>query len=167
MVSARFCDNSGQFFLAFGLNMERYGASLGIESKYGKIWSRKTPNTNTFYDTARFKDDNLRKQSNSSKYFKVEWKSSLFAILLSVNTNLAFVEDLVKINDAKMKIKFFQTILVRIYWNFTDVLCKFDLSQLKPNLISSRKNFIYYMCRLSFLTIWDCRKTSELDGNIP
>ena len=43
------------------------------------------------------------------------------------------------------KYKSFQTILGRIYWNFTEVLYKFDLSQLKPNLISSRNNFI---CKL-------------------
>ena len=99
VISACICNNSGPLFLATGLNMERYGVSLGIESEFGKIWSRKTPNTNTFYDTVRIKDDNHRKQSNSSKYFKVEWKSSFFAILLSVNTNLAFVEDLVKITN--------------------------------------------------------------------
>ena len=49
--------------------------------------------------TAQIKDDNLRKQKNSSKYFKVESKSSLFAILLPVNTNLAIVVDFVKITN--------------------------------------------------------------------
>ena len=32
------------------------------------------------------------------------------------------------------KYKSFQTILGRIYWNFTEVLYKFDLLQLKPNI---------------------------------
>ena len=41
------------------------------------------------------------------------------------------------------KYKSFDTILGRIYWNFREVLYNFDLSQLKPNLISSRNNFIY------------------------
>ena len=34
---------------AFGLNTERYGVSLGIQSKCGKIRTRITPNTSTFY----------------------------------------------------------------------------------------------------------------------
>ena len=43
----------------------------------------------------------------------------------------------------RRKYKIFQTILGRRYWNFTKVLYKFDLSQLKPNLMSSSNNFIY------------------------
>ena len=61
-----------------------------LRSIYGRIAE---------YVTARVKDDNLRKQKNSNKYFKVEWKSSLFAILLPVNTNLAIVVDLGKIRN--------------------------------------------------------------------
>ena len=40
---------SGPLFLAFGLSTEWYGVSLRIQSEYGKIWSRKTPNMNTCY----------------------------------------------------------------------------------------------------------------------
>ena len=40
---------SGPFFPAFGLNTERYGVSLRIQSECGEIWIRKAPNTNTFY----------------------------------------------------------------------------------------------------------------------
>ena len=40
---------SGPYFSAFGLNAERYAVSLRIQSKYGKIWIRITPNTDTFY----------------------------------------------------------------------------------------------------------------------
>ena len=36
---------SGWYFSAFGLNTERYGVSLHIQSKCGKIQTRKTPNT--------------------------------------------------------------------------------------------------------------------------
>ena len=61
-----------------------------LRSIYGRI---------TEYVTARVKDDNLRKQKDSNKYFNVEWKSSLFAILLPVNTNLAIVVDLGKITN--------------------------------------------------------------------
>ena len=37
------------YFLAFGLNTERYLVSLHIQSECGKIRTRKTPNMDTFY----------------------------------------------------------------------------------------------------------------------
>ena len=40
---------SAPYFPAFGLNADRYSVSLGIESEWGKMWTRKTPNTNTFH----------------------------------------------------------------------------------------------------------------------
>ena len=40
---------SGPYFPAFGLNTGRYGVSLRIQSECGKIRTRKTPSTNTFY----------------------------------------------------------------------------------------------------------------------
>ena len=40
---------SGPHFPAFGLNAERYGGSLRILSECGKIRTRITPNTGTFY----------------------------------------------------------------------------------------------------------------------
>ena len=40
---------SGQYFPAFGLNTEKYGVSLHIQSKCGKIQTRITPNTDTFH----------------------------------------------------------------------------------------------------------------------
>ena len=49
MISVRIWNFSGPFFLSFGLNKERYGVSLRIQFKCGKIWIRKAPNTNTFY----------------------------------------------------------------------------------------------------------------------
>ena len=40
---------SGQYFPAFGLNTDRYGVSLRIQSKWEKIRTRITLNTDTFY----------------------------------------------------------------------------------------------------------------------
>ena len=40
---------SGSYFPAFELNTERYGISLRIQSECGKIWTRITPNTDTFH----------------------------------------------------------------------------------------------------------------------
>ena len=37
------------YFNAFTLNAERYGASLRIQSKYGKMRTRITTNTDKFY----------------------------------------------------------------------------------------------------------------------
>ena len=41
--------NYGPHFAVFALNRERYSASLRIQSKRGKIRTRITPNTDTFY----------------------------------------------------------------------------------------------------------------------
>ena len=40
---------SGPYFPAFGLNTERYSVSLCIQSECGKIRTRITPNSDTFY----------------------------------------------------------------------------------------------------------------------
>ena len=40
---------SGPYFPAFGLNTEGYFISPRIQSERGKIQTRKTPNTDTFY----------------------------------------------------------------------------------------------------------------------
>ena len=45
----RFRSYSGLFFPVFALNTERYSLSLRIQSKCGKIRTRITPNTDTFY----------------------------------------------------------------------------------------------------------------------
>ena len=37
-------------FSAFGLNTERYEVCLRIQSEYGKMRTRITPNTDTFYE---------------------------------------------------------------------------------------------------------------------
>ena len=40
---------SSLYFPTFGLNTERYGVSLRIQSKSGKMQTRITPNTDTFH----------------------------------------------------------------------------------------------------------------------
>ena len=47
--SVRIRSFSGPYFLAFELNTVRYSVSLRIQSKCGKILTRKTPNTDTFH----------------------------------------------------------------------------------------------------------------------
>ena len=47
--SVRIRSFSGPYFSVFGLNKERYSASLGIHSKCEKIPTRKTPNTDNFH----------------------------------------------------------------------------------------------------------------------
>ena len=48
--SDRFRSFSGPYFPAFGLNTERYSVSLFIQYECGKMRTRKTPNTETFYE---------------------------------------------------------------------------------------------------------------------
>ena len=47
--SVRFRSYSGPYFLAFGLNTERYSVSLRIHSECGKLRTRTTSNTDTFH----------------------------------------------------------------------------------------------------------------------
>ena len=49
MKSVRIRSYFGSHFSAFGLNTERDGLSLCIQSECGKMRTRKTPNTDTFY----------------------------------------------------------------------------------------------------------------------
>ena len=37
------------YFPTFGLNTEKYSVSLRIQSKCEKMWTKVTPNTDTFY----------------------------------------------------------------------------------------------------------------------
>ena len=52
--SVRIWSFSGPHLTAFGINTKRYSVSLRIQSKYLKIWNRKTRNTNTFHKVNRF-----------------------------------------------------------------------------------------------------------------
>ena len=47
--SVRIWSYSGPYFPTFGLNTERYKVSLPIQFECGKMLSRITPNTDTFY----------------------------------------------------------------------------------------------------------------------
>ena len=51
--SVRIRSYSGPYFPAFGLNTERYSVSLRTQSECGKIWTRITPNADTFYAVMR------------------------------------------------------------------------------------------------------------------
>ena len=44
---------SGLHFPTFGLNAERYGVSILIQSECGKMGTRITPNTDTFHAVSR------------------------------------------------------------------------------------------------------------------
>ena len=49
LKSVRVRSDSGPHFPAFGLNTKRYFVSLRTQSKCGKMRTRITPNTHTFY----------------------------------------------------------------------------------------------------------------------
>ena len=53
LKSVRIRSYSGPYFPAFGLNTERYSVSLRTQSECGKIWTRITPNADTFYAVMR------------------------------------------------------------------------------------------------------------------
>ena len=49
LKSIRTWSFSGLYFPAFGLNTEIYFVNLGIQSEFRKIWTTKTPSTDTFH----------------------------------------------------------------------------------------------------------------------
>ena len=51
---------SGPYFPAFGLNTERDGVFLFIQSECGKIRTRKTPNTDTTFSLRFSADETLK-----------------------------------------------------------------------------------------------------------
>ena len=63
--SVRIRSFSGPYFPAFGLNTERYSASLRIQSEGGKMWTRKTPNRDTFH-AVRIPLEHLNVLTNSN-----------------------------------------------------------------------------------------------------
>ena len=83
--SVRDGSHSGPNFSAFGLNTERYSVSLCIQSECGKMWTRTTPNTNTFYGVKcnQWKKITERDSLNIYKKFpkniwmKKEWKERM------------------------------------------------------------------------------------------
>ena len=50
MKSGHILSYSGPCFPAFGLSTERYSVSVRIQSECGRIRTRITPNTGTFYE---------------------------------------------------------------------------------------------------------------------
>ena len=59
--SVRIRSYSGPHFPAFWLNTERFGVPLRVQSEYGKMRNRITPNTDIFYAVlvleTKFRDD--------------------------------------------------------------------------------------------------------------
>ena len=62
--SVRIRSFSGPYFLAFRLNTETYGLSFRIQSKWGKIRTRKSPNTDTFQAVSNSKNTSAKGNIN-------------------------------------------------------------------------------------------------------
>ena len=74
---------SAPYFSAFRLNTEGYSVSLRIQSECGKIRTRITLNTNTFYlvtVTIRF----YKHETLTQKYMTITWKLSFINMNLKV-----------------------------------------------------------------------------------
>ena len=68
---------SGPFFPALGLNTESYSVNIRIRCKCGKIWTRKSPNTDTFYAVNYFTIINFLLQNPMKCYLSVSHDSKL------------------------------------------------------------------------------------------
>ena len=63
MKSVRVRSYSGPHFSTFGLNTEIYSVSLRIQSELGKMRTKITPNTDTFYAVGAMAYTHTRKLS--------------------------------------------------------------------------------------------------------
>ena len=63
---------SGPSFPSFGLNTERYGVSFRIQSKCGKMWTTKAPNTDNFYTVTLPGSDTY--VNNQNFVMVLDWK---------------------------------------------------------------------------------------------
>ena len=66
--SVRIWSYSGPHCPAFGLNMERYGISLCIQSECGKIRTGITPNTDTFHAVMECRSKDFSREDYYTNY---------------------------------------------------------------------------------------------------
>ena len=78
--SVRIQNYSSPYFPTFGLNKERYFVSLRIQSEYGKIQTRITPNTEAFY--AVFVNYSFSKQISEIQFSNLETCLLSFSCLI-------------------------------------------------------------------------------------
>ena len=90
--SVRIRSYSGPHFSAFGLNTDRYGASLRIQSEYEKMRTRITPNTDTFYAVSQM--EKIKK--HLQKVFK---NNSLDVIIECKMETVNYFDVTVNLND--------------------------------------------------------------------
>ena len=99
---------SGPYFPVFGLNTERKGVSLRIQSKCGKLRTRITPNTDSFYTviTSTYLPFLSRFPSNLQK--KVESKNCLSQHFLTTRKCIlkvwTYYWDCVKTHQSQQKL---------------------------------------------------------------
>ena len=108
-------------FPAFGLNKEKYGVSLHINSEYGKIRTRITPNTDTFYGVLSFNFEIA-----GAKLISVELYLIIIIPQLSCNWNSSeiidkyiivflFKQKLTSLHRFSMFLKLFDLIIIYCY----------------------------------------------------
>ena len=94
LKSVRIRSFSSPNFPAFGLNTEKYGVSLRIQSKCGKIQARKTPNTDTFHAASNSSTINwwpwssvlVQKITLAFTFTHTAWKVSRWGVFFVPNT---------------------------------------------------------------------------------
>ena len=124
---------SGQYFPAFGLNTERYYVSLRIQSKCGKIRTRITPNTDSFYGVVNcyfFNDTrNLKAEFRWGKIILLYYFNFLISIAfymifqlqsykfigLTWSPQILYISFLM-IENKSLKVKMNKSILKKYFW---------------------------------------------------
>ena len=114
--SGRIWSYSGQDFPTFGLNTEGYGLSIRIRSECGKMLTRITPNTGTFYAVNWYKKLHLRRCSSPKPATDFSRKFSKATLMFYCSSSDSQTKTC---SDSSMKVKFRFNLLV----NVRDFLC--------------------------------------------
>ena len=83
-----FLEDCSIIFSAFGLNTERYGVSLRIQSECGKIRTRITPNTDIFHAVSRTPHGLI---TENLMHLEFTQKTSVVAVLYIFREEMVFI----------------------------------------------------------------------------
>ena len=167
---------SGPHFPAFGLHTERYSVSLRIQSEWGKIPTRTTPNTDTFLavissaENPKFYNCYVSLIHNSSltslsapfwwlifKFCKLEFEIACsFNILIGIwhimYFSLYFAQPALKLERPVLKI--------HILWCRTDI-CSWKFSA-KVSLTLDNPFPIPFLCKLKPTSVYFMKKSMKI-----
>ena len=146
MKSVRIPSYSGPHFPAFGLNMERYGVSLRIQSACGKMRTRITPNPDSCFAVALLLCSNVlhffKKMQTSVKMFCWPYAISLFFYIMK-HTMVKLHKTLeITANTNKLLPAIIFCLFQQNFWT----LHKRNKNSWKLHVLFFKSNLVFHLC---------------------